>query len=172
MREEERKEERKEGRKKKRADRNKSPSTIARTGPFCYSRAWKPLTPILGIAHVWTSASDPCSCHLSCPCLCPSHPCSCTCPSLLDEKPDTARVWSTSIGTGPADEVWCEEDPEVPSYLRNVSAYSRDQPRIAVYDAHTLEGACFRMCWWLSGKCSSTIAAKIQPEMSTPLAVR
>ena len=25
-----------------RADRNKSPSTIARTGRFCYSRAWKP----------------------------------------------------------------------------------------------------------------------------------
>ena len=28
-----------------RADRNRSPSTIARTGPFCKSRAWKPLTP-------------------------------------------------------------------------------------------------------------------------------
>ena len=41
--EEERK--KKETRKKKkeeRADRNKSPSTIARTGPFCYSCAWKP----------------------------------------------------------------------------------------------------------------------------------
>ena len=48
-RKKERKEERKEGRKKKkkeeRADRNRSPSTIARTGPFCNSRAWKPLTP-------------------------------------------------------------------------------------------------------------------------------
>ena len=32
--------------KAERADRNKSPSTIARTGTFCYSRAWrKPLTP-------------------------------------------------------------------------------------------------------------------------------
>ena len=28
-----------------RADRNRSPSTIARTGPFCCSRAWEPLTP-------------------------------------------------------------------------------------------------------------------------------
>ena len=39
-----------EERKKKKeesADKNRSPSTIARTGPFCYSRAWKPLTPIM-----------------------------------------------------------------------------------------------------------------------------
>ena len=41
MREEERKKERRS------ADRNKSTSTIARTGPFCYSRAWKPLTPTI-----------------------------------------------------------------------------------------------------------------------------
>ena len=34
--------------KEERADRNRSPSTIARTGPFCYSRAWKPLTPTTG----------------------------------------------------------------------------------------------------------------------------
>ena len=40
-----RKEERKKGRKEeKRADRNMSPSTIARTGPFYESRAWIPLT--------------------------------------------------------------------------------------------------------------------------------
>ena len=37
--------ERKKEIKKERTDRNRSPSTIARTGPFCYSRAWKPLTP-------------------------------------------------------------------------------------------------------------------------------
>ena len=36
----------KKERKKERADRNRSPSTIARTGQFCYSRAWKPLAPI------------------------------------------------------------------------------------------------------------------------------
>ena len=39
-------EERKKERKKKRTKKNAptpSPSTIARTGPFCYSRAWKPL---------------------------------------------------------------------------------------------------------------------------------
>ena len=53
VREEARKKERKKKKKKKkkkeeeRADRNSSPSTIARTGPFCYSRAWKPLTPIV-----------------------------------------------------------------------------------------------------------------------------
>ena len=39
------------------------------------------------------------------------------------------RHWQqTSIGAGPVDWVWCEGDPEVPSYLRNVSAYSRNQP--------------------------------------------
>ena len=32
---------------RKNADRNRSPSTIALTGPFCCSRAWKPLTPTL-----------------------------------------------------------------------------------------------------------------------------
>ena len=37
----------KKGRKEERADRNRSPSTIARTGTLCYSRAWKPLTPTL-----------------------------------------------------------------------------------------------------------------------------
>ena len=42
MREKKKKEERK---KEERADRNRSPSTVARTGPFCCSRAWKPLTP-------------------------------------------------------------------------------------------------------------------------------
>ena len=31
--------------KEERADRNRSTSTIARTRPFCYSHAWKPLTP-------------------------------------------------------------------------------------------------------------------------------
>ena len=36
------KERNKKERKEERADRNRSPSTIARTGPFCYSRAWKP----------------------------------------------------------------------------------------------------------------------------------
>ena len=30
-----------------RADRNRSFSTIARTGTFCFSRAWEPLTPII-----------------------------------------------------------------------------------------------------------------------------
>ena len=40
---------RKEERKKdERADRDRSPSTIARTGHFCQSRAWKPLTPTGG----------------------------------------------------------------------------------------------------------------------------
>ena len=43
---EERRKKKEERRKKKeeeeRADRNRSPSTIARTGPFCSSRAWKP----------------------------------------------------------------------------------------------------------------------------------
>ena len=36
-----------EGRKGKKesTDRNRFPSTIARTGTSCYSRAWKPLTP-------------------------------------------------------------------------------------------------------------------------------
>ena len=44
---EERKEERQKGRKEEeRADGNRSPSTIARAKTFCYSRAWKPLTPI------------------------------------------------------------------------------------------------------------------------------
>ena len=57
------------------------------------------------------------------------------------------NVGSTSIGTGHVDVVWCEEVPEVPSYLRNLSAYSRNKPRIALYDARTLEGACFRMFW-------------------------
>ena len=37
---------RQEKKKEERADRNRSPSTIARTGPFCYSRAWNLLTPI------------------------------------------------------------------------------------------------------------------------------
>ena len=47
VREEERKKKEERRRKKKeRADRNRSPSRIARIGPFCYSRAWKPLTPI------------------------------------------------------------------------------------------------------------------------------
>ena len=36
---------REERKKEERADRNTSPSTIARTGPFCHSRAWKPFTP-------------------------------------------------------------------------------------------------------------------------------
>ena len=41
------KERKKEERKKEeRADRNRSPSTIARTRPFCYSRAWKPIPTI------------------------------------------------------------------------------------------------------------------------------
>ena len=31
---------------KKKRERNKSPSSIASTGTFCYSRAWKPLTPM------------------------------------------------------------------------------------------------------------------------------
>ena len=39
MREEERK------KKEECVDRNRSPSTIARTGTSCYSRTWKPLTP-------------------------------------------------------------------------------------------------------------------------------
>ena len=38
-------ERRKKKKKEERADRNRSLSTIARTGPFRYSRAWKPLTP-------------------------------------------------------------------------------------------------------------------------------
>ena len=37
--------ERRRRKEEERADRNRSPSTIARTGTFCYSRAWKPLTP-------------------------------------------------------------------------------------------------------------------------------
>ena len=40
------KEEERKKKKEKRADRNKSPSRIARKRTFCYSRAWKPpLTP-------------------------------------------------------------------------------------------------------------------------------
>ena len=49
------------------------------------------------------------------------------------------RHWSSNFDA--------QEDPKVPSYLRNVSAYSRNQPRIALYDARTLKGACFRMFW-------------------------
>ena len=45
LREKKKKEERRK--KKERADRNRSPSTFARTGHFCYSRAWKPLTPVI-----------------------------------------------------------------------------------------------------------------------------
>ena len=59
------------------------------------------------------------------------------------------------------DVVWCEEDPEVPSYFFNVSACSRDQPRIALYDARTLEGSCFRMFWYFSGEYSSAVVARM-----------
>ena len=50
--------ERKKERKEERADRNRSPSTIARTGTFCYSRAWKPLTPTLNVVRRTTSTLD------------------------------------------------------------------------------------------------------------------
>ena len=49
--------------KEERADRNRSPSPIARTGTFCYSRAWKPLTPtelssrLSSMARAWASVS-------------------------------------------------------------------------------------------------------------------
>ena len=41
-----REEEERRKKKEERADRNRSPFTVARRGPFCQSRAWKPLTPI------------------------------------------------------------------------------------------------------------------------------
>ena len=54
---------REEGRKKKeeRADRNRSLSTIARTGTFCYSRAWKPLS---GIRMYSMTMSGTCATHV------------------------------------------------------------------------------------------------------------
>ena len=51
-----REEERRRKKKEELADRNKSLSTIARTGTFYYSRAWKPLTPTYGNVHIELSS--------------------------------------------------------------------------------------------------------------------
>ena len=47
----------KEKGKEERADRNRSPSTIARTGTFCNSRAWKPFTPTDALQHASSHSS-------------------------------------------------------------------------------------------------------------------
>ena len=84
--------------------------------------------------------SEPCSCHLSCPCFCPRLPCSCLFPSISLSPPCQTRIQTLHELIDQSSRwVWCEEDQEVPSYLRNVSAYSRNQPRIALYDARTFQ---------------------------------
>ena len=105
VREEERKKKRKKERKKKkeeRADRDRSPSTIARTGPFCYSRAWE-LTPTIiyttrqsapvrteGVLLIWQSSEK----------TCPDHRCSCG--GLMERRkwPTASCVSSSIHGVG------------------------------------------------------------------------
>ena len=104
------------------------------------------------IVQVWISASDLWSCHLSCLCLSPCHPCSCPFPSTSLSRLCRHCASLINVHRHRSSRLSLvrrrSRGPVVPPH--RLCVFPRNQPRIALYDARTLEGACFRMFWWHS----------------------